>query len=305
LASPDGAADPPPARFERTAHVTFALQSGPLSIAYHAMRFWIVCGISVSIAVSAFAQTIDVAGKKGGKAGPKKPSPAASAKPQASQTPAENPAYRPILLGKGPNALINRIDTAALLKGGQKDGLVMFTCSVDKTGRMVVTAVYRASPNSDLLQQELKRRLIDATFVPGVYEHQPVDAVYYGTVSFVVVEGKPRLRIFSNQEYPELKAESDFIGPQPIVGGVSGFVGLRYPPAAAAQVPVAGIADIKLKIDEQGIIQSMAVAGEHPPLIGFGAQALMDLYGTKFIPAFREGKPVACEITLPLYYPAP
>src|SRR3954447_20265534 len=185
------------------------------------MRFWIVCSVSFCLAASAIGQTIDVAGKKGGKKPAKKPSAVATATPQLpAATPAETPTYRPIVLGTGPNALINRIDTAALIKAGQKDGLVMFTCSVDKTGRMVVTTVYRGSPNSDLLQQELKRRLIDAVFVPGIYDKQPVDAVYYGTVSFVVVQGKPRLRIFSNQEYPELQKESDFIGPQPIVGGV-------------------------------------------------------------------------------------
>src|SRR4051794_37184690 len=108
--------------------MTLLLQSGPLSIAYHAMRFWIVSGISLSLLVAGFGQTIDVAGKKGGKQVPKKPSPAATATPRLpAATPEENPAYRPILLGKGPNALINRIDTAALLKGGQKDALVMFT----------------------------------------------------------------------------------------------------------------------------------------------------------------------------------
>ncbi len=270
------------------------------------MRFPIVCGICLILASSAVAQTIDVAGKKGGKEPAKKPSPAASAT-GAPQVPAaaETPTYRPILLGTGPNALINRIDTAALLKGGQKDALVMFNCSVNKNGKMAVTSVYRGSANSDLLQAELKRRLIDATFIPGVYDKQPVDAVYYGTVSFVVANGKPRLRIFSNQEYAELKKESDFVGPQPIIGGVSGFVGFHYPPAAAAQVPVSGIADIKIKLDENGIVQNMEPIGEHPPLIGFAAQALMDLYAAKFIPAFRDGKPVACEVTLPVFYPAP
>src|SRR3954452_4870348 len=249
------------------------------------MRFWIVCSVSFCLAASAIGQTIDVAGKKGGKKPGKKPSAVATATPQLpAATPAETPTFRPVVLGTGPNSLINRIDTAALIKAGQKDGLVMFTCLVEKTGKMLETAVYRPSPNSDELQKELKRRLVDATFAPAVYNHQLVDAVYYGTVSFVVVEGKPRLRIFSNQEYPELQKESDFIGPQPIVGGVSGFVGFHYPPAAAAQVAVAGIADIKLKVDEDGVVQSMEPIGEHPPLIGFAAQALMDLYGAKFIP---------------------
>jgi len=262
------------------------LQSRAHSIAYVPMRFWGFAGVTVvCLLASALGQTIEV-GKE-------------------VNNSKDLPMYRPIVLGKGPKSLINRIDTQALLKGGQKDGLVMFTCFVAKNGKMMETAVYRPTPNSDLLQQELKRKLIDAEFIPAVYKHQLVDAVYYGTVSFVVVQGKPRLRIFSNQEYPELKQETDFIGPQPIFGGDSRFTGVHYPPAAAAQVPVSGIADIKLKLDENGNLEWMEPVGEHPPLIGFAAQALMDLDGTKFIPAFRDGKPVSCEVTLPLYYPEP
>src|SRR4029077_4497449 len=157
------------------------------------------------------------------------------AKESAATSPTTAPMYRPIVLGKGANSLVNKIDTAALMKGGQKDALIMFTCLVDKNGKMVESAVYRTTPNSDLLQRELRRSLLEAEFIPAVYDHNPVNAVYYGTVSFVVVEGKPRLRIFSNQEYPELKQESDFIGPQPIFGEQSRFTGLHYPLAAAAQ----------------------------------------------------------------------
>jgi hypothetical protein len=277
------------------------LQSDQLSIAYLAMRAWFGFIFPlVWLAASGSAQTIDV---KTAKPSGKSPSP--SAAPLTNVVSANNPAFRPVLLGKGPDALVNRIDTAALLKAGQKDGLVMFTCLVDKAGRMVETAVYRPSPNSDALQQELKRRLLDAKFTPGIYNHALVDAVYYGTVSFVVVQGKPRLRIFSNQEYPELQKESDFIGPQPIFGGESRFSGVHYPPAAAAQVPVNGVADIRLKVDDKGNLEWMGVIGEHPPLIGFGAQGLIDLDGAKFIPAFRDGKPVACEVTLPVFYPEP
>lgn len=238
------------------------------------------------LVLAAGGQTIDVKGAK-------------------NPNQAATPMYRPIVLGQGPKSLVNRIDTAGLLKGGQKDGLVMFTCLVDQNGKMLESAVYRPSPNSDLLQQELKRRLLDAEFVPALYKQSPVEAVYYGTVTFVVVQGKPRLRIFSNQEYPELKQESDFVGPQPVFGAGSKFSGLHYPPAAAAQVPVSGVADIKVKIDENGNLLSTEVIGEHPPLVGFGAQALIDLDGAKFIPAFRQGKPVACEVTLPMYYPEP
>src|SRR3954471_13360357 len=215
------------------------LQSGRNSIAYSPMpvsRFLAI--VLLCLAGLAFGQTIDV--KSANQAG-KGRSPSPSQGAPAQPPPADNPAFRPVVLGTGPNSLVNRIDTVALIKSGQKDGLVMFTCLVDKTGRMVETAVYRPSANSDPLQNELKRRLVDATFTPAIYNHVPVDAVYYGTVSFVVVQGKPRLRIFSNQEYPELKKESDFVGPQPVFadprhpallespqGGESKFAGLHY-----------------------------------------------------------------------------
>src|SRR5215472_17232608 len=99
------------------------------------MRSWVrAVLISIGLCGSVFGQTIELKNAKS----PSQPS--ATAMPRSTEAPSEVSAYRPILLGKGPNALINRIDTASLVKGGQKDGLVMFTCSVDKTGKMVVSA---------------------------------------------------------------------------------------------------------------------------------------------------------------------
>jgi hypothetical protein len=260
------------------------LQSHSVSIAYLAMRGWgFYIVLFLSGCLSVLGQTIDVKGARE----------------------SETPMYRPILLGTGPNALINRIDTAALIKNGQKDGIIMFTCMVNKLGNMVESATYRGSPNSDALEQELRSKLADAIFIPAIYNHLPVDAVYYGTLSFVVVQGEPRLRIFSNQEYEELRKESDFIGPQPFFGDGSKFKGVHYPAAPSAGVPVSGIADVKMKIDENGNLQSMSLVGEHPPLLDFGAAAVDDFHDAKFIPAFRQGKPVSCEVTLPVYYPEP
>jgi len=44
------------------------------------------------------------------------------------------------------------------------------------------------------------------------------------------------------------------------------------------------------------------VVKESPPLLGFGDAALDDFASAKFIPAFRNGNPVPCEITLSVYY---
>lgn len=214
---------------------------------------------------------------------------------------ANQPVYRPALLGAGPNALINRVDTQELIKNGQKDAAIMFTCTVKKTGEIVWSGTYRGTADSKLLEQELHKKLADAKFVPAVYNRQPVDAIYYGTVTFVLIDGKPRLRIFSNQETAELEKESDFVGPQPFFGGESKFSGLQYP-VEETPVLVNAMVELEMKIDATGNLQDIKLRTEKPPFLGFGESALASFRNAKFIPAFREGKPVACVITLPVYY---
>ena len=229
---------------------------------------------------------------------------------QVSITPSgqvtEMPMYRPILLGKGPNSLIDRIDTQDLIKKGQKDALIMFNCAVRKDGGVEWSTTYRGTPGSDFLKQELQKRLSPASdprFIPAVYNHRLVDAIYYGAVTFAVVDGKPRLRIFSNQEAEELKNEHDFIGPQPFFGPESKFSGFHYP-TESTPVVVDGVVQLKLKIDVTGNLQDMKVLSEEPPLLGFAGAALADFRNARFIPAFRDGKPVACDVTLPVFYKA-
>jgi len=222
----------------------------------------------------------------------------------SSQT-ATLPMYRPILLGTGPDALINRIDTADLARKGQKDAAIMFSCSVKKDGSVLSASTYRGTPDSKLLEQEVLKRLSVAAnpkFIPGVYNHLPVDGIYYGTVTFMLVNGKPRLRIFSNQERDELAKENDFVGPQPFWGGDSGFTGFHYPSSNTAPVQLDGSAEVEVKVDANGNLQDMSVLSEEPPFLGFGETAFSDLAKAKFIPAFRNGKPVACDVKLPVYF---
>src|SRR5204863_9103797 len=123
-----------------------------------------------------------------------------------SPTPAL-PEFRPALLGTGPDAMINKIDTADLIKKGQKDAAVMFSCLVAPTGDVVRSACYRGTRGSELLEREVLKRLANTKFIPAIHNHQPVVAVFYGTATFAVVNGKPRLRIFSNQQLDEVKKQ--------------------------------------------------------------------------------------------------
>lgn len=218
---------------------------------------------------------------------------------------AKLPMYRPALLGTGPDSLVNRIDTAGLIKQGQKDAAIMFSCSVKKDGSVLSVSTYRGTPDSKLLEQEILKKLSAAAnpkLIPAVYNHMFVDAIYYGTVTFAVVEGKPRLRIFSNQERSELAKESDFIGPQPFWGGDSKFDGFRYPPSDVAPVMVDGSVELEVKVDATGKLVDLKMLSEQPPFIGLGQAAFDDMSKARFIPAFREGKPVACDVKIPIYY---
>src|SRR2546430_1082457 len=195
-----------------------------------------------------------------------------TAKPGSpSPTPAL-PEFRPALLGTGPDALINKIDTADLIKKGQKDAAVMFSCLVAPTGDVVRSAAYRGTRGSELLEQEVLKRLVNAKFIPAIHNHQPVIAVFDGTVTFAVVNGKPRLRIFSNQQLDELKKENDFIDPQPYVGHDSKFTGIRYPDTGTT-VQLTGVAELALNVDTGGNLKSMQVLSEEPPYLGFGQAA--------------------------------
>ena len=91
----------------------------------------------------------------------------------------------------------------------------MFSCLVAPTGQVVTSGAYRGTRGSELLEQELLKRLATAKFIPAIHNHQPVIAVFYGTVKFAVANGKPRLRIFANQQVTEVDKETDYIDPQP------------------------------------------------------------------------------------------
>ena len=225
-----------------------------------------------------------------------------SASPQASTTPAATlPLYRPAVLGTGPLSVINRIDTQSLIGQGQKDATLMFCCSVQRNGEILNTWIYRKSPESAALEAEAFRCLDNAVFVPAVYNHQTVHVLFYGTISFKVVNGKPRLRIFANQEAEELKNESDFVGPQPFIGRDSKFEGLHFPDNAVA-TPISGLVELGMKVDAAGNLKELRLISEYPPLAGFGRAAAEDFRVAKFIPAFRNGKPIECSITQLVYY---
>jgi hypothetical protein len=215
----------------------------------------------------------------------------------------ELPEFRPALIGRSPGAIINRIDEKTLVAAKQKESLVMFFAKVEKTGDVTWSASYLGAPDSQLLAQEVDRALVGAKMIPAIRNHEPVAVLFYGCVVFsMTADGKPRLRLFANQDPNEIKKESDFIAPQACLGGDSGLAALRYPQNGST-VPLSAIVNLQLAVDASGNPQSVKVTDESPPLLGYGDAAAMDFNAAKYIPAFRDGKPVASDTTLSIYYP--
>jgi hypothetical protein len=213
------------------------------------------------------------------------------------------PEVRPALIGRSPGAIINRIDEKTLVAAKQKDGLVMFYAVVRKSGDVGLSEIYLGTPDSELLAQEVQKALTGGKMIPAMRNHEPVSVIFYGTVVFSMVDGKPRLRLFANQDANEIKAEKDFIAPQPCIGGDSRFEGIHYP-QNGSPVPLNAVVNLQIAVDAAGNLQNTKILDESPPLLGFGDAALTDFNEAKYVPAFRDGKPVAAETTLSIYYPA-
>jgi hypothetical protein len=200
-----------------------------------------------------------------------------------------------------PNSVINRNGHAGFDQERAERRQRHFWCSVTNTSEIANTWTYRGTPESKLLEQELIRCLDRSVFISAIYNHHLVHVLFYGTLTFSIVNGKPRLRIFANQEAEELKKESNFVGPQPFVGRDSKFEGLHYPNDVLT-ASISGLVELAMKIDADGNLKELRVVSEEPPLVGFRRAAAEDFRVARFIPAFRDGKPVECSITLPVYY---
>src|SRR3954469_11685433 len=125
-------------------------------------RSWVSIAVALLAAPALFAAVVDA--QPSAPPAPARPkgsdSPASSrpaGSPPGTSPSAELPKYRPAVLPLGPNSVINRMDTAGLVRDGQKDGSLYFRCAVSKTGEIMDTWTYRQSPDWTLLERELVR----------------------------------------------------------------------------------------------------------------------------------------------------
>lgn len=211
------------------------------------------------------------------------------------------PQMRPALIGSGPGSLVNLIDTQALFQKGQRDAWVMFECFVAADGVAFGSDFFTASPNSNLLQNEVRKRVRQTRFIPAVYNHKRTSAWFAGTVVFAVANGKPHLRIYANQDLDVIRSGVDFVAPQII--DVPNHYYLNFPktPTAMVRDDAAGVVKVRHSVDANGKTTNVEVISE-PPGSQAGEYLKKALPLVDLTPGYRNGKPAATTYTFTWWF---
>jgi hypothetical protein len=218
---------------------------------------------------------------------------------------------RPALIGNGPKALINLIDTKKLMEKGQGDGLLSFRCYVATWGGAINPVTYRATSGSTALEKEVMSALNRCRFIPAIYNGQPTRVLLLGTVLFVVADGKPHLRIYANQDHDDIAKGNDFIAPQLITRTVHNVGPANNEMLKAGIEGRKGVVELATTVDQNGNQNAIKVLSEDPPGLNFGHATLTLLSpvksipgsDVKYIPGFRNGHPVDSTFTWYVWYP--
>jgi hypothetical protein len=206
---------------------------------------------------------------------------------------AAEPQFRPALIGNGPNALVNRIDTKKLMEKGERDALLMFTCRVSRSGQAGGRNIPRQTTGSKLLEEQVGLALAKCRFIPAIYNRERTDVIFSGTVLFMVIDGKPHLRIYANQNRDDVNKGNDFIAPQ-VVENTVDYAGIKWDLPPRPGYHPSGRVDLSVTVDANGNQKGMKVILDEHPGEGYGETARKAYAKTKWIPGFRNGRAVEC-----------
>ncbi len=221
----------------------------------------------------------------------------------ATSLPAQE--MRPALIGNGPKSLINLINGKHVMERGVQHGALFFYANVHPNGYPAYSKVWGMTKETEPLRDELRERLAEAKFIPAIYHGHPVYAGFYGTLTFSVIDGKPHVRIFANQELSELQKETDFIAPQAVYDPRHVYDQKETKEAFGGSMTQdkPGVADMSLTVDASGNVKDLHVASVTPPENRQYADAAGDIMRRRiFVPAFRNGKPVDSTTHFKFYF---
>jgi TonB family protein len=209
------------------------------------------------------------------------------------------PDRRPALVGNGTNSLVNLIDAEGLFRKGQRDAWVMFEASIYGDGVVDPSEFSLFSPDSQLLRDEVRKRLRQSRFIPAVYKGRRTYAWFAGTGVYVVANGRPHIRVYAHQELEEIQRGADFIAPQLISPTGRGFIP-NFPnyPSKAYHGNTGALVRLRHSVDANGKTTDVQVISETPTGHKFGETAKKMVRLLDFLPGYRNGQPAATSYIL-------
>ena len=189
--------------------------------------------------------------------------------------------------------MINLIKTEKIAGKGGGDALVMFQCGIKQNGRAVGGMTFRESANSKVLASEVRKGLEHCRFMPALIDGKPVTVLFQGTAVCFMVDGKPHLRIFANQNPDEVKQQRDFIAPQ-LIAGTEDWPAAKDEIERYRKIIESGFAEASINVDTSGVVKDIKIISEKPRGYKYGSATIKEYQHARFIPGFRDGKPVAC-----------
>jgi TonB family protein len=195
---------------------------------------------------------------------------------------------RPALIGTGEDSLASllKYPTEALDAG--QTGMVQFNCDVAADGRasnvQIVAAPQLGGPFARAVEQAMKT----ARFEPARLEGKAVAVTVPVTVLFLTGKEQPVIAIYLNHSIADVEAKKNYIARQPL---------LDQPyrpdyPIPADRAGRGGRIEVSYCLDTDGRMKDLKVLEETPAGYGFAASVTDALRKARYIPAFRDGKPI-------------
>jgi Gram-negative bacterial TonB protein C-terminal len=206
----------------------------------------------------------------------------------------------PALVGNGPKSLVNMMSEKRLMARGQKDALLMFVCYVNPAGVVGGNMEYGETAGAKALKQEVRDAMVNCRFIPAIYHGSNTDVIFYGTVVFFIVNGQPHLRIYANQNKEDIRQGRDFIAPQMMPDSFH-WENVAWSMERASINVQNGVVERMITVDVNGNPTKMKVIREDPKGYGFADALQKASQHAKYIPGYRDGRPVACTFYEPQY----
>lgn len=179
---------------------------------------------------------------------------------------------------------------------------MFFQCVVGASGKVAFNQIFRETPGSKLLKEQVQNAIDTCWFIPAVYNGKRTEVLFDGAVFFAIRDGKPHLRLYCNQNAEDLKAGNDFVAAQLIVATADLPVIAWDPMLQKARKYLQnGAVLLSITVDRNANQKDLRVILEDPSGFGFADATRKLFVRANYIPGFRNGQAAECKFDEPIY----